>query len=247
MADAEKFGRGGWNTNNGGTAYVGHWTFDARVNPHLGSLSQLYRHALGVHDRQHRDEIRRVSDAAAGRTSWKARVGLEGPDEDLAVSAARFVKLLRKDILELRKAPEVIAGARTYTQDLRKALSPTIDIEPTDTAGAIRRSELRRAIAAMPMGERTKFIRKGDMQVVTAVLEVPAELSGVGSEFWDKLYDKALEERHGDILAECRDTDAAAETVERAVSVANALLMSEAIAKLKMTGQDFQEFAAGVP
>ena len=104
------------------------------------------------------------------------------------------------------------------------ALRDKIKLQPsdkTDVVGAIRRWEMREFLRTMPDKARNAYIGKRreniDPDLALAIVEMPAEFSGVLEGDRAGLLDSALRAQHGDAMKELQELERAIEVAESAV------------------------------
>jgi hypothetical protein len=94
------------------------------------------------------------------------------------------------------------------------------------------RAEMRDFLRSKPQAERDAYIRanaeKLDPKMALAVMEVPAELSGISTVQRDALIERALEAQHGDALKEVQELERGIEIAERAVQLGREEIIREA-------------------
>jgi hypothetical protein len=120
----------------------------------------------------------------------------------------------------LHRARTTIQKARAEVTDRKSKLTlPAPD--KTDTAGAIRRQEIRQFLRDMKPEQQTKFFgsQEGKLpaEILTAVLEMPPEFSGVPNTRHALLMEEAIKAQHGPEAAEIAQVEEAITVAESAV------------------------------
>jgi len=105
-----------------------------------------------------------------------------------------------------------------------KSLRDTIKLRQPDKAdivGAMHRREMREFLKAMPAKDRNRYVSQRrenmDPTLALAIVEMPAEFSGVLQSDRNDLLDRALEAQHGEKMTQLRDLEYAIEIAESAV------------------------------
>ena len=109
-----------------------------------------------------------------------------------------------KGAAELRSALRSVREAGAPIDEMRAKLRAefasitTAPIDKSDLAGALARQELRAHIRTLPLGERAALLTgdKADPRFTDAVLEQPAQISGLDQNFYDRVRDERLEALH---------------------------------------------------
>jgi hypothetical protein len=119
--------------------------------------------------------------------------------------------------------------------------------DKTDVAGAFRRMEIRTFLREMKGNDQKNyFARHGDhlpTEVVSAILEMPPEFSGVPKSRHDLMMTRALEAQHGGEIAEISELEEAIATAESAVETGRDEVRLEAGA---LDQQKFNDLAAPI-
>jgi hypothetical protein len=117
-----------------------------------------------------------------------------------------------------------------------------VKLEPadkTDLVGAMLRAEMRDFLRSKPRAERDAYIAQNaeamDPQMAMALIEVPAELSGISTVQRDALIERAMEAQHGEALKDVQELERGIEMAERAVQLGREEIIKEA-------GGDTQQF-----
>jgi len=196
-------------------SYVGLWDIQAKPGSTVKRLEQVYLSAL--------DSV----DAVEGRKAESAKSGKFTAD-GLKADALQFAVQLSPTFSRGRHQ---IAAAKREAAELRSKvkLQPA---DKTDLVSAMLRAEMRDFLRSKPQSERDAYIRanaeKLDPQMALAVMEVPAELSGISVVQRDSLIERALEAQHGDALKEVQELERAIEIAERAVNLGRDEIIKEA-------------------
>jgi len=123
-----------------------------------------------------------------------------------------------------------IAAARREAAELRSKvkLQPT---DKTDLVSAMLRAEMRDFLRSKPRAERDAYIRENaeklDPQMALAVMEMPAELTGISIVQRDALIERALEAQHGEALKHVQELERGIELAERAVQLGREEIIKE--------------------
>ena len=115
-----------------------------------------------------------------------------------------------------------------------KSLRETIKLQQPDKAdivGAMHRREMREFLKAMPAKDRNRYVSQRrenmDPNLALAIVEMPAEFSGVLQSDRNDLLDRALEAQHGAKMTQLRDLEHAIEVAASAVETGRDELRSE--------------------
>jgi hypothetical protein len=94
------------------------------------------------------------------------------------------------------------------------------------------RAEMRDFLRSKPQAERDRYISEYadrlDPQMALAVMEMPAELSGISPVQRNALIERALEAQHGEALKEVQELERGIEIAERAVQLGREEVIKEA-------------------
>jgi hypothetical protein len=188
-------------------SYVGLWDIQGKPGSTVHRLEQVYLAALnGV-------------DSIEARKAEALKSGRFTPDGARA-DALQFAAQQLSPVFHRGK--HQIAAAKREAAELRSKvkLQPT---DKTDLVSAMLRAEMRDFMRSKPQAERDAYIRENadnlDPQMALAVMEVPAELSGISIVQRDALIERALEAQHGDALKEVQELERSIELAERAVQL----------------------------
>jgi hypothetical protein len=157
----------------------------------------------------------------------------EGARDDL-------MKFVWTDLVpNFHKARMTIAKARQELAE-RKAKLTLPAPDPQDLAAAFRRREIRDHLKAMDDPQQRHFFARDNIpaEVTQAVLEMPAEFSGVPSERYRHIHERALQSRHGPEIAETAELEEAITAAESAVETGRDEV------RLEVGGIDKQKFDA---
>lgn len=210
-----------------GKRFVGAWEWD-RTGGAFGRLYETYDAAL----RTLANFKAKQAELAGSRLLTK-----EGKTADLRTWVAGNA------IPVLAKARKVTLSAVQREVEERRAKLAFDGPDKADVAGALLRQEIRAHIRAMDPAKRTATLMADDVSpdVAMAVMEAPAELSGVTRELRESLRDKAIEAAHPGETAAVRQIETALETTDRAVSAAEV----EMATALGLTGREFSAWVQG--
>jgi hypothetical protein len=162
------------------------------------------------------------------RTAWLVReraaaASGQFTETGLLEDAKKFA--LTKLAPALHRGRQEIAGAKREAQAKRAKLTLQPP-NPTDLVGALRRQEVRSWLRSLPAQERRDYVAghidRLDPEVALAIVEAPAELSGVLGADRNVLVDRALQAQHGDALVEVLALERAVEIAEHAVETVRA-------------------------
>jgi hypothetical protein len=137
-----------------------------------------------------------------------------------------------------KRGRNIIDKAKREAQELRSKvkLQPT---DKTDVVGALRRREMREFLRAMPPKERNAYVSKRrenmDPDLALAIVEMPAEYSGVLEMDRNGLVDAALQAQHGEQMQQLVELERAIDVAESAVETGRDEVRQE-------TGLDAESF-----
>lgn len=184
------------------------WPFDAQPDTMLGKLERAYFAGLDAVDRI---EERTRSNTATGKFT---PAGVK--DDALKFALSDLVPSLHKARQTVRKAKAEVAERRSRL----KVEGP----DPSDIAAAFRRMEIRTFLRDMKSDDQAKyFANYGDKlpaEVAMAILELPAEYSGVPRSRHTLLSASALQIQHGPEIAEIAQLEEGIAAAESAVETA---------------------------
>jgi hypothetical protein len=167
------------------------WELESKPNTTVARLEGVYLSAFDIVDKlgDHR--------SAAEKSGKYTPEGLRDNVLQAALETTPTLKAGRN----------TIAKARDEAAELRKKVAlPKPD--PADMVGFLRRQEIRNRLAAMSDKDRGAFINRHartNSDVGMAILELPAEFSGVLASDRDLLLEQTLEAEHGPALHELRE------------------------------------------
>src|SRR5215210_2126610 len=159
--------------------------------------------------------------SAAERLAAK-RSQLEG-DGRLTPAGQRqeMIEALKKSARDWRDARQPITEAKERLDQMRAALKSRPVADPNDIVGEMKRAELRAAIAELPQGERASFVLSStDAQVIAAVLDQPAFVTGLPPDVFGKLEEAYVARANAPQLQEIEALQAAVAAAETATVVA---------------------------
>ena len=196
-------GRG---TLKGTRDYVGFWQHGGEHDAsHLGRLRKAYMDALVIGEQLHADRERIQGD--------KNLTDI-GKRDALAKSCARHAAALKRGRL-------AIEGAERGIAEQKEALRPK-PADKTDVAGALRRQELRAWLRGLSVDERAEALKQPNAEIVQAVVEMPAPVSGTNQAYYERMVAAAIENGNPGALDELAKLESALETAKQAVGVAAA-------------------------
>jgi hypothetical protein len=207
--------------------HVGLWDLQPKVGSTLARLEKIYLTALDSVDKV---EARKTESAKSGRFTP------EGLKADTLQFAVGHAPVFRSGFAQ-------IASAKREAARLRG----NIKLEPadrTDLVGAMLRAEMRTFLRSKTQKERDDFLTENadklDPQLALAVMEMPAEITGVSSVQREKLIDRALQAQHGEVMKDVQELERGIEIAERAVLLGR----SEIIREAEATIEEFDQLAA---
>lgn len=178
---------------------------DAAPGSTKAKLKNYYFGALQAVDRT---EARQIEASKSGRFTP------EGATQDVR----NFV--LNEVAPFFKRGRTAIEAAKAEAAELRNTIKPAVG-DRTDVVGAMLRAEMRAHLRGMPKAERDQFVstrlEKMDPDLVTALLEVPSEFSGISDLHKTHLLERVLEDQHGEKIKELKDLEAAIEIAESAI------------------------------
>jgi hypothetical protein len=127
---------------------------------------------------------------------------------------------LQELIPNLHKARQTIKRAKAEVVE-RKSKLKIEGPDKSDIAAAFRRQEIRDLIREMKPADQPKFFARVDLptEVAAAVLEMPAEFSGVPRDRHEWLRQRVLAEQYGPELAELTQIEEAIAAAESTVEI----------------------------
>jgi hypothetical protein len=137
------------------------------------------------------------------------------------VKHALLQNALSEAVPSLHRARQTIKNAKAELAELRAKVKPPA-LDKTDLVSAMLRAEMRDWFRSKPQSERDRLTAdptKIDPDLARAVMEMPAELTGVSEMHRNALIERAVEAEHGNTIAEIHDLERGIELAERAVEV----------------------------
>jgi hypothetical protein len=140
-------------------------------------------------------------------------------EQGVADSVAQFA--LSELTPVFKRGRNVIDAARREAKGLRDQikLEPT---DKTDVVGYMRRQEMRNWLRGLKNQDRNRFISQNrdklDPDMALAIVEMPAEFSGVLETDRDNLIDRALQAQHGEAMTRLQELEDAITIAESAVA-----------------------------
>jgi len=201
---------------------------DGKPGSTTEKLRQVYHGALNSVDRieAHKAEVQK-----------SGKFTPTGITDDVT----RFV--LSEAAPTFRRGRNAIHAAKREAKELRDKikLQPA---NPGDIVGALRRREMREFLKAMPIKDRNAYISKNrenmDPDMALAIVEMPAEFSGVLESDRNQLIDSALQAQHGEAMTQLVELERAIEVTESAVEAGR----DEARQETGLGPHEFDERAA---
>jgi hypothetical protein len=142
-----------------------------------------------------------------------------------------------------KRGRNVIDAARREANSLRDK----IKLQPADKAdvvGALHRREMREFLRTMPDKQRNEYISKRrdnmDPSLALAIVEMPAEFSGVLEGDRNDLIDRALQAQHGEAMVHLKELEEAIEIAASAVETGRDELRHET----RLSPAEFDQRAA---
>jgi hypothetical protein len=208
MADNFKIPKGRMTVRKSGGRRTRLWELGGSKNPTVKQLEAAYLAGLEAMDKA---EARHAANKADPRFTP------DGVRDDLL----KFV--LSDAVPALHKGRMSIKKARAEVTERRSKLKIE-GPDKTDVAAAFRRMEIRTRLREMKSDELTNyFARYGDnppSEIAMAVIELPAEYSGVPQSRHDLLVERALDAQFGNEVAEIQEIEQAIEAAESSVEAA---------------------------
>jgi hypothetical protein len=178
------------------------WEFEPKPNTTLAKLEAAYMAGVEAVDRV---EARARANATNGKFTP------EGVKDDVL----RFA--LNDIVPELHRARTTIKKAKAEVAERRSKLT-LAQPDKSDAAGAILRMQIRQKIEGMKTSEQNRYFDSyGDnlpSEVAQAILEMPAEFSGVPASLRNQVLHRALEAQHGPEFAEIAEIEQGIEAAE---------------------------------
>jgi len=182
--------------------FIGNWTHGDGAS-HLGRLRKAYLDAVDIGERLDTDRQRIQSDRNLTDV---------GKRDALAKSCA-------KHAAALKCARLAVEGAERGIAEQKEALRPK-PADKTDIAGALRRQELRAWLRGLSVDERAAALKEPNTEIVQAVVEMPAPVSGTNQAYYERMVAAAIENGNPGALDELEKLQSALATAKQAVGVA---------------------------
>jgi hypothetical protein len=181
------------------------WGFDPKPNTLLAQLEQAYWVGLDSVDSL---DARTLSNAANGKFTPE---GVK--DDALSFALNGLIPNLHKARMTIKRAKAEVAERVSKL----KIEAP----DKSDVAAAFRRQEIRDLMREMQDGEKREYFAKYGVdlpaEVTAAVLEMPAEFSGVPPDRHEQLRKSVLTAQYGQTIAETAELEEAISAAESAV------------------------------
>jgi hypothetical protein len=205
MIDEFTMPKGRMTVRRSGGRRVRLWELGGSNNPTIKQLETAYLSSLDAMDRA---EARKAEALKSGKFTPSG-----ANDDALQFALTELVPLFKR-------GRNVIEQAKREAKALRDKVKLQLT-DKTDVVGFLRRQEMRQWLKAMPNEARNKFIdhnlEKLDPDLALAIMEMPAEHTGVLPSQRDLLVDRALEAQHGEAMTQLRDLERGIEVAESAV------------------------------
>lgn len=183
---------------------VGFWTFGGQSDKsHLGRLRESYFDLVAIGDQLAADKASIEGDNKLTNV---------GKRDALAKTMAKHARAIKRGRLAVEAAARGIAE--------RKDAARPKPSDPADIAGALRRQELRAWLRGLSPDDRAAALKAPDAEVVQAIVEMPAEVSGTNAAYYDRMLAAAVEHGNPGTTKELADLGEALETTRRALDVA---------------------------
>lgn len=199
-----------------GRAFIGNWIWGEGTTELMRALRRAYFDSMAI--------IAGVEDASASVKVDK-RLTREGQRDALE-------NAVRTHASAIARSRTIIQGARRDLAEQRESLRPG-PADKQDTVGALRRQELRTWLRGLSIEGRADALSDPSPELVQAIVEQPAALSGVNAAVYQRMLNEAVEHAHpgaaeaGKQAAEALDTTArAVAAAEAAVRIAGGILPS---------------------
>lgn len=126
--------------------------------------------------------------------------------------------VIRNAVPIFHKGRRALQQAQQQLADMRAKLQPPKP-DPADAATAIAKLEIRTWLRSLPQAERDKITGASnlDPQIRAAIVEAPAQMTGVAESHRALILESMLRETHGDLIDEADELAAAIEAAESAV------------------------------
>jgi hypothetical protein len=208
MADKFTMPKGRMTIRKKGGRRVRLWELDAKPGSTLAALQAAYLSGLDAMDRT---EARHAANKADKRFTEA------GVRDDLL----KFV--LNDAVPPLHRGRTAIKKARAEVAE-RKSKLKIEGPAKNDIAAAFRRMEIRTFLRDMKPDQQTQYFAKYSdnlpVEIAQAMIELPAELSGISQSRHGLLTERALNAQFGDAISEIKELEQAIDAAESAVEAA---------------------------
>jgi hypothetical protein len=194
---------------------VGLWDIKPKPGSRAEALQRVYLDSLSAVDQA---EARKASALASGKLTP------DGVKSDLLTFGAQKLAPV------LYRGRQVVEAAKREVADKRSQ----IKLQPadkTDLAGAMRRAELRDWLRNKSEADRSAYLREHAEslapEIALAMLEMPAEVSGISQLQHSAMVDRVLEATHGEAISEIKQLERAIELAEKAVELGRGEIIKE--------------------
>jgi hypothetical protein len=155
--------------------------------------------AMGEHVMPHADRLERVLSELHG--GFRDRWNESRANEELSARGrAKRVRVAGAEVDEsLGRESKALAVAEALHAEKRARITAAPAIAAGDVVNALKDMEFRGYLRSLAAGDRSKLLSGADVvpEIIDAVLRAPAALSGVGTEVWSRLEQKARVAKHG--------------------------------------------------
>jgi hypothetical protein len=206
------------------------WELTDSKIPAVQRLEQAYLSGLSTMD---------LVEARHAKNKTDSRFTPEGVRDDLLKFVLNdAVPALHQGRVTIRKAKDEVAE--------RKGKLKLSGPDKTDLVAAMRRQEIRAHLNTMkPEKQAEYFLKNGDnlpAEVSQAIVELPAEFSGVPQSRHDLLTGDALSKQFGEAIAEIKEIEQAIEAAESTIEAGR----DEVCLEVKMDLHEFNKLAAPI-
>lgn len=219
--------RGDWAQGNL-SKRVGLWNINTKPGTTLEKVQAAYLASLAV------------ADASADFSKEALASGRFTPD---GLKAATLDHGVSKLAVQLKRGQQVLDRARRELDTQKAKLAPPAP-DKADAAGAIRRWEFRQWFRGLSDRERSRYMlenrEKMNPEEAAALMEVPANRTGISEIDHKDLIDRAMRAAHGDLI----DDVAALEAGVSLAETANAAARDQLAKDGGVTVAAFNELAA---
>ncbi|MGX1107513.1 hypothetical protein [Bradyrhizobium elkanii] len=184
--------------------FIGIWDIEARPGTTLERLKAARRSGLDAADLM---RTRRSEHVASGQFTADG------------IKAALVKNAMSEAVSPLHRARQTIKSAKTERDELRAKVKPPAT-DKTDLVSAMLRAEMRDWFRSKPQSERDRISAdpaKMDSQLALALMEMPAELTGVSAMHRNALIEHTVQAEHAETIATIKDLERGIELAERAV------------------------------